>query len=239
MAKLKEHWATKMLTKRINRFNKGPLLPKFLRLPSVIELGKSKTNYLPIEGFCEEGAYTWKKYNEEMRKDYPIKFFLYYTFNYWFSSNIIKPISDFKYWIRSHTIRKYHLLDLRSKVFDYNYGWLDSDTKMLLAIMKIMEDFIIEQDTANRLVWLKEESEKTKSDPQNYDYSDDIKRCKDLLAIQKWWRVERAENWKVLYDKCGDKSIGHKNYFEMENELVKEDDDVMKKLIDMRGSLWT
>lgn len=236
---MKKHWAHDMLAKRIKRFKNGPLLPRFLRLPTVIELGRSNINALPCHLFDSgKDKYNWKSYEAEMRKDYPIKYFIYYTLNYWFSRNIIKPTKDFKYYIISHTIRKYHLLDLRSKEFEYSYGWRDADTQMLLALMKIMENFIIEQDTVNHIVWLKEESAK---DPDNkeFGWNESIKFCEDLLDIQKWWRVGRVENWKILDKKCSDKSIDHVNYFDAEAKLIKEDDEMMKKLIDMRGRMWT
>src|ERR1700748_548963 len=133
----------------------GSKIPKFLRLPSPKELGKSQYNALPMEGFgATENDYTWSKWRTEMKQDYPVKYFIYETFTTWFSRKIIKPISDFKYYIISHTIRKYHLLDLRNKVNGYTYGWNDADSQMLFAFMAIMENFIIEQDTPSRLIWL-------------------------------------------------------------------------------------
>jgi hypothetical protein len=236
MAKLKPHWASKILDKSMNHYHNKLMLPKFLRLPTPVELGKAKYNALPIKRFSKEGDYTWSDYKSEMKKDYPIKYFIFETADRWFRNNLIAPISKFKYYVRSHTIRKYHLLDLRSKSFGYDYGWRDSDTQMLLALMKIMENFIVEQDTENRIIWLKEEL-KNNTDDNGYRWEEDIKRCEELLAIQKWWRVDRQKKHDEFHDK--DTYGDYKDYFEREEQLNKEDDEMMKKLIDMRGGMWT
>lgn len=230
MAKL--HWAHKILTKSINHIKNGVKIPKFLRLPTPKELGKAEYNALPMEGFgAKLGDFTWEIYYSEMKKDYPIKYFIYETFTTWFRRKITKPISDFKYHIVSHTIRKYHLLDLRNKENDYEFGWIDADQKMLFALMKIMEDFIIEQDTPKRLIWLKEELVK---DPgcKEFNWANSINFCEELMSMQTWWREIRPYEHGKLYSGKG-YGINYQEY------LSKNDDAVMKKLIDMRGSMWT
>lgn len=211
----------------------GHKIPRFLRLPSVIELGKSNINALPssIWGHNNEGDYTWEDYEIEMRKKYPIKYFIYYTFSSLFRRSIIKPLSDIKYYIVSHTIRKYHLLDIRNKENDYRYGWIDADQQLLYATMAIMESFIIEQDTPRRLIWLKEELIK---DPEckEFNWHDSIKFCEDILSIQNWWRIERPKNTELSFS-------GPEYGLEFDEKCRKDDDDMMKKLIDIRGRMWT
>lgn len=228
----KQHWAHKMLTKRINQMKYGSKIPRFLRLPSVVELGKSQGNYLPMKGFgATDGCYTWEDYRAEMKNNYPIKYFIYETFPTWFNRKIIRPISDFKYYIVSHTIRKYHMLDLRNKENNYNYGWVDADSQLLYASMAIMENFIIEQDTENRLIWLKEELAK---DPNcaEFNWKDSINFCEELLAIQNWWRFNRPYEYS--------KSFSGPEFGLKYDEYLRENDDaVMKRLIDMRGRMWT
>jgi hypothetical protein len=228
----KQHWAHKLLTKRINEMKYGSKIPKFLRLPTPVELGKAKYNALPMEGFgAKENDYTWSAWRNEMKQDYPIKYFIYETFTTWFRRKITKPISDFKYYIVSHTIRKYHMLDMRNKENDYAFGWIDCDAQLLYASMAIMENFIIEQDTPSRLIWLKEELVK---DPncEEFNWNDKIKFCEDLLAIQKWWRVERPKNTELSFS-------GPEYGLDFDEKCRKEDDDMMKKLIDIRAGMWT
>lgn len=234
---MKKHWASNILQKSFNHYNNKMKTPKFLRLPTPVELGKAKYNALPGFGFEKDGDYTWENYYNEMKKDYPIKYFIYESLSNWIRRNIISPISTFKYYIRSHSIKKYHLLDLRSKEYNYRWGWIDADSQMLLAMMKIMENFIIEQDTVNRLIWLKEEEVKD-PDLKDFNWHDSIKFCEDLLEIQKWWRVDRAKNHELLEEQHG-KISDYLAYFAAEEKLIKEDDNMMKKLIDMRGRMWT
>ncbi len=207
-------------------------LPKFLRLPTPKEIGKSKYNSLPMEEFgAKPEDYTWEKYYAEMKKDYPIRYFIYETLAFWISCKIIKPISDFKYYIVSHTIRKYHILDLRSKPDNYKFGWCDADHKMLLALMKITEDFIVEQDTESRLIWLKEELAKDTECKEN-SWKESIIFCEDLLSIQSWWRSIRPMEYE--------KSFSGPEFGLKYDEYLRENDNaVMKKLIDMRHRMWT
>lgn len=210
-------------------------IPKFLRLPNAVELGKSKYTSLPMRSIgAKNDDYCWEDWREEVKRDYPIKYFFYKTFAFWFHCNISSRISDFKYWVKSHTIKKYHILDLRNKENNYFYGWRDSDSKMLFALMKIMEDFIIEQDTEKHLIWLKKEL--IQYPDVEYPWVNLIKSCEELLAIQKWWRVDRQENFKKL-DSTDYKD--YKDYFEHEQKLYQEDSDMMKKLIDIRQGMWT
>lgn len=231
MAKL--HWAHKMLTKRINNMKYGSKIPRFLRLPSPVELGKSKINALPSSFFQNEGdnSYSWDDYYIEMKRDYPIKYFIYKTLTTCVKRKIIRPISDFKYYIISHTIRRYHMLDLRNKENGYTYGWNDADSQILFSLMAIMENFIIEQDTENRLVWLKEELAKD-PDCKEFNWKDSIAFCDELLAMQTWWRIIRPMQVEKSFS-------GEGFRLECDEYLRKNDNDIMKKLIDMRHRMWT
>lgn len=205
-------------------------LPKFLRLPTPKETGKSQSNYLSMEGFgAKPGDYTWKVHYSEMKEKYPIRYFINRYIPRFFKKYIIRPLDNFKYWIVSHTIRKYHLLDLRNN--DYKYGWVDSDSQLLYASMAIMENFIIEQDTNSRLIWLNEELLKD-PDCKEFNWNESIKFCEDLLHIQKWWRIERTKNIELSFS-------GPEYGLEFDEKCYNQDDEMMKKLIDMRDRMWT
>lgn len=207
-------------------------LPKFLRLPTPVEIGKSDYNALPMEGFgAKPGDYTWDIYYKEMKDKYPIKYFLTKTVPELFGYKIITPLENFKYWVVSHTIRKYHLLDIRNKENDYSYGWIDADLQLLYSVMAIMENFIIEQDTPKRLIWLKEELQK---DPEckEFNWNESIKFCEELLAIQKWWRIDRPKDIELSLE-------GPPYDFGYDERIRNKDDEMMKKIIDIRGRMWT
>lgn len=83
---------------------------------------------------------------------------------------------NFFYWLRSHTINQYHLVDCRSKRNDYTWGWIDRDRLMLFACFQILVDFI-EKELPN----------------SNTDYSlGGWKEAKEEMeALYKWWTVDR------------------------------------------------
>lgn len=229
---MKQYWAHKMLQKSIDHYNNKFIMPKFLRLPSPVELGKAKYNALPSKHFGNpNNEYSWGDYEFEMKKDYPIKYWFYYTLNSWFNVKIKRPIIELKYYIVSHSIRKYHLLDMRNKANKYNYGWIDADSQLLFASMAIMENFIIEQDTPNRLIDLKEELLKD-PDCKEYNWDNGIKFCEDLLAMQKWWRIDHPRNIELSFS-------GPEYGLDFDEKCRIEENEMMKKLIDIRAKMWT
>lgn len=197
-------------------------LTKFLRLPTPKETGKSKYNSLPMEGLgAKPGDFTWEVYFKEMKEKYPIRYFINEYIPRIFRRRISNPLENFRYWIVSHTIRKYHLLDLRNN--EYKWGWRDCDTQLLYASMAIMENFIAEQDTENHLIWLRE---KLLKDIECKDpfWKDSIKFCEDLLEIQKWWREEYSK-YELDFDRI--------------NENYDKATEMIKKVADMRAGMWT
>lgn len=194
---------------------------KFLRLPTPKETGKSLYNSLPLRSIQPKSeGYSWEEYYNDMKKQYPIKYFINRIVPRYFRRYISTPLENFRYYIVSHTIRKYHLLDLRNS--EYEYGWADADSQLLYATMAVLENFIIEQNTASRLNYL---TENLKTEKEEYIIVDSIKQiefCNNLLEIQKWWREEFP-----------------KTHWQMEDGLYEKQTEMIKRVIDLRAGMWT
>ena len=59
-------------------------------------------------------------------------------------------LKDLPYWIRTHTINKYHLIDIRQQKnspdqYAYRWGWIDPSEKIVLAIFNIFCEFFEEE----------------------------------------------------------------------------------------------
>ena len=224
-----KHWASKMLEKRLRYFKYGSRVPKFLRLPTPKELGKSNSNALQSSmfGSSSPGAYTWEDYWNDMERLYPIKYFIEKTLSNWIRRNVFGPIKNFWYYIKSHTFKRHHVLDLRN--YEYQFGWVDADNQLLYATMAILENFIIEHDTVNRLKETIEANKHTSDQFEIIGNDRQIELCKELLAIQTWWRHERPLNIKKFDDDCcGDGGL-----------LRKEDTKIIQRIAEIRGNLWT
>ena len=53
-----------------------------------------------------------------------------------------KYISYALYWLRAHTLDRYHMLDIRDKRNGYAWGWMDRSEGILFANMAILVSFI-------------------------------------------------------------------------------------------------
>jgi len=96
--------------------------------------------------------------------------------------------------------------------------------------MAILNEFIQAQDTANRIIYLQKELT-LDPDCKNYNWNESIKICQELLNIQYWWNVERPKIIKLSYsDPIYD--------FDFTNKIRRTDNEMMKKLIDLREMMW-
>src|SRR5580692_4221700 len=69
-------------------------------------------------------------------KDYkPKRGFMYYIRRW-----VIDPLSTAKYWLRTHTINRYHMIDIRTP--EYDWGWIDRDYAILAANFNILKEFV-------------------------------------------------------------------------------------------------
>src|SRR5579863_10256158 len=125
---------------------------KIFRLPTPSELGLCKDtehNALPMRFLTSDAGPTWEDWQEIVKKNYPIRYFLAEELVPWIRQKYRKYVTDPIYWIKCHLLPKhrYHLLDLRQPKSKhegrpYRYGWIDSDTQMLYALFNILNNFV-------------------------------------------------------------------------------------------------
>ena len=155
------------------------------------------------------------------------------------------------YWLRTHTINRYHIVNLSGQG-GYKWGWIDRDHAILLACFALLDDFM------------------TKEYPGYVDWQADpeTKRANtELHLLHFWWKHQRdrelqerdalfsqIHNWSKQQRKINeDQWIDQMNeHFEKMNEhpLREEydnvsawvdgrDDEMLKRLMAVRGYLWT
>lgn len=129
-------------------------------------------------------------------------------------------------------------------------SWIDSDTRMLYGMMTLLDEFYKNEMSLNIVDW------------EHDEYHRNVK--KELDSIKAWWDnypnrlQETKDNLSTWYDyvsmKCSDRDsfsfIGHlrndpkeKELFnkisESEDQLQREEQEMLHKLVDLRFNMWT
>jgi hypothetical protein len=201
------------------------------------------------------GETTWEDYEERLAREYPVRYFIASTVPDFFSNLwrklIRKPVAVV-FWLKCHLIprHRYHLVDVRqpkdpvSGEPGYSHGWLDADWKIVYALMNILVDFI---ENEHKYVPTKEEAE---SDPS---FKSQLDAYNEMMAIYRFWTVEQYEMnakatelqdawWSCRRNRSLDDEESRKLYDAMNEYDAMRDaklNEMLHRLIDVRGSMWT
>lgn len=167
---------------------------------------------LPSRFFPNKGVeneYTWEDWERDTKKKHPIRYFFQKSVPQRFRWHVTGPIGRAYWWVRHRTTNRYHILDFSDAKNGYHRGWQDRDHAILLASFKLFCQFM--EIEAQYVGWEATEQHATAK--------------KELDALYHWWTVERpAEREKLGYN---------------DDELEKKDNEMLHKLIDLRGYLWS
>lgn len=165
---------------------------------------------------------------------------------------LYKRASDAWYFVKCHTLTRYHLLDLRDRGegHGYKWGWCDRDHLMLIACFTLLRDFVekecpdvgLLEDTHRDagLTWQEGDREAVR-----LQLADE----KQIRELYDWWVRGRSEEHAAVEallacadDFEGMTIVNHPNFDEWtrrDNELHAKDDAQLLRLIQLRGRLWT
>jgi hypothetical protein len=187
---------------------------------------------------------------------------------------IERALDHVTYWLRCHTYNRYHILDMSNKTNDWDWGWKDADSQLLYATMAILvmhiekEHCYAKEILTGELDYPLDEHLKPVEEQCPHMLSQELDEA-EALAIYKWWKYERAANYKLqdeamdahmakyptkrvvekvtkegtLY-KWADERSPEQNaemtaIFDWENDLYQKDTDMIQRLIAIRPRLWT
>lgn len=238
-------------------------LRKLFKLPTPKQLGKSEYNALPMRDFTPwEKEYCWEDYYDQLKAEYPVRYFLAETLpkfiRYKMYFPIAVPVSNAWYWFKSHFMpgKKYHLLDLRQPCvkggianFDcYRYGWCDVPEKMLYAMFNLLKEYFDEEPYDLTKDYTEEEIEADEGlKQQQFCYN-------EAKAILYWWQVERKEELAVQrqltheWSELRHTDTGPDNPVTLalleksrlaEEEFQNKTDEMIARLMKIRRTLWT
>jgi hypothetical protein len=222
------------------------------RLKEIIQI-PNKPKALPSNFFPNKtGEYSWEDWNRDAKTAYPIRFLLSETIPLFVATNITRPWNKASDYLKYHLLpsKIYHKLDLRlpDDIPDYKYGWLDSNTKMFHALMRILIDFIEKEHggLGKYYDWVEYQNDCCDGkNPQHQQYL-------EIGSIYEWFKVgrvsEQAEidvamsTWIHARQTHG-KSMEVSNAINELNKLEKQSKEketrMLCRLIELRELMWT
>lgn len=173
-----------------------------------------------------EDVQTWEEWEAETKKKYPVRYFLQKT--------LPNKVGDFFgmfstawYWIRTHTYNRYHILDMRCPGYgvDYRWGWCDRSELILIAPFQLLKAFVEEEVPNGVTAW---------------DTEDSAPIHKEMMELYHWWTKGRLEEQKIFNDKIYNHTRSHGPVLTIEelNEPDRRDDEMLARLMKIRGHLW-
>lgn len=203
--------------------------------PSVTSLYKKhlelkKPIALPLRAFSSgEVLYSWEDWNRDAKAEFPIRYFLTETLpTVWLhcTAFVTRPIKDFVYWLKSHTTSRFHMLDIRNP--EYDWGWVDRSEVVLYAPFAALTEFMELEEPWKTINWQSDDAHS--------------EAWFEINALYEWWTEGRwadKDRLEKLYEE------GYKNRSllvaasMLDAELKDRDDEMLRRLINVRHYLWT
>jgi len=154
------------------------------------------------------------------------------------------PLRNLYYNILNRFVKKHYLIDIRLP----KTGYYDVNTKMLHGMMSLLLDYIEKEDPFNFIDW---------------DWDEEYRDAKkEIIAIKEWWENygNRQKEYEDILDEWSRERLGEEgdDIFErlstlpnekakklscrmhkMEEELLKEEEEMLIRLVKVRNFLWT
>lgn len=145
------------------------------------------------------------------------------------------------YWLRTHTVDRYHMVDCgrQHKLTGYRWGWQDVDHLMLLALFELLCRFIENEDGLANLQFqveaIRQEALKAADEPETFkalvaNAKEADRVYKEVALLHAWWTVLRPLQHKLARQSRD---------YNIDRELDETDTKMMTRLIQIRQSLWT
>ena len=148
-----------------------------------------------------------------------------------------QPIKDGHYWLRSrlHPKYRYHVVKTGLRP-----GYYDEDDLILHSCMALLERFVAwhggEQDFEKFTDDLRE------PDEWGTDWSRQIHKQTEALAIWRWWKYQRPQDERhkdQLWDSLPPDGVGKYDVVnDFEEKMLNDEQGMLWRLIEIRPGLW-
>jgi hypothetical protein len=138
---------------------------------------------------------------------------------WWLLETLPRGLEHARYWLRAHTTQRRHIIDIRDPANGYAWGWLDRDGVLLFAAFTILRQYV--------------EKERPFDPPDRWAEGDpeQVAAGKELRTLYDWWTQVRPADLAAFEpeDRCS-----------IWNQQLRDTDDAMlRRLIALRGYMWT
>ncbi len=215
---------------------------KWLNPPSPKELGRAERDALPMRDFDPfNESYSWEDWHKEVKRDYPVRYFLTDTVPHHFAVKVAIPLRNFKWWVID-LFRRPHMLDMRDK--EYKGGYIDPCQAVLHANFKLLEMYINEKPYNLRDEYTDKEIDKQGLRMQQDHYD-------EAHALYHYWTTTRKEihddnHMLYLAQKAAGEAGDRKEYeylkkvwLEGNREEEEKEQEMLERLIKIRRGFWT
>lgn len=173
---------------------------------------------------------------KEKKENQPVSFFFLQTLPDFFTK--LKDDISSLYWkaiYNFHPEHRYHMINTRLQP-----GYYDIDKLMLHGNMALLMRYV--EDERGGEVEFKQFIIEL-NDPQNEEdqtFLQEQKRYEnEAYTIYKWWKYEYPKLVLEIDQLYLDPKKDHQDSFKKENELREKENEMLKRLIDIRAGLWT
>lgn len=154
----------------------------------------------------------WNAWHAKAKAEQPVRYFCTETIPLkW--RRFVHRLSDAKWWVlhRIHPRHRYHIVKT-----GLSPGYHDKDTLILHACFSLMKRYVEGErggiaEVCKYFEWCLDDGKDTVS----------IDHCRELIALYEWWEQRR----KVIDD--------------FNDAQYSQDQTMLRRLIDIRASLWT
>lgn len=225
----------------------------------VFGIPEDKPSALPVDGFPGDEGFTWEDWHRQMRDRYPVRHFLGEELPTYLGRARRVFWKDPTYFLISHLVpwRRYHMVDIRSTENGYTYGWKDTSDRLMYALFALLVDFV-EEEYPGHVDWnYDEEIRKIRDEFITIYRWWKFERPREQA---EFWQEKQPAGLKerlrsVIFEDIlrpvvpfgkSDRQKGQRRSEEeleqrqhREEELKRKDDEMCKRLIDIRHYLWT
>lgn len=146
-----------------------------------------------------------------------------------YSRKILRSISKGYWWILHHTTHRYHIVDCRSKEYEYSYGFQEPSELIMLACWNLLIRFVEKNQAFDVVPEVYNRQDGLYC--YNWDYTgldEQQLRGQEIKALYLWWKHERPKLERHFKDR-----------WEAIEELDTLDQAMLHRLINIRQALWT
>lgn len=187
---------------------------------------------IPDEPFALE-LDEWPKWEAEAKRKYPVRWLFGRTIPNGFNRFWREWVHEPWYWFKCWAWKRYNVVVCR----DLPPTWNDRDDMLLHASFQILKDFVEQEDRASHYLGHTQRSREQLI--ADYHFSKDPQHfTAEQIADGLKWAEQRADEWlevAALYDWWEER----RKFDDEPDDQYERDNDMLRRLIAVRGHLWT